>query len=160
MAYNVNEDLVRGSEIFLWVGGSGDTNVIAFATSAQLQADGETVSTSNKMSCRWASNLAGANSYTVTSDSLYTAKSGVTSFDSLMKMMIEGDPVDWYMGPAQSADTATTCENRTYVLDATQPYYSGKGLITSLSLNAGGTDEVAQSSITITGSGELSQHNV
>lgn len=158
MAFNVNEDLVRGGDVFLFVGGSGSTNVIAFGTSAQLQADGETISTTNKMSCKWASNLAGTNSYTVTSDSLYTAKSGLTSYDALMKMMLSGDTVDWYLGPVTTS--GSSCEAYEYTLDASKPYYHGKALITSLSLNAGNVDEIASCSATLTGSGELKQENV
>ena len=154
MGYNVNEDLVKGNDIFLYV--TSGKSVVAFATSAQIQVDGETISTQNKMSCRWASNLAGNNSYTISADALYTQKTGVTSYDSLMKMMIAGEPIDWYMGPA-SAETGT-CENRTFALDTTAVYYSGKGLITSLSLNAG-NNEVASCSITITGSGAITQNN-
>lgn len=159
MGYNVNEDLVKGNDIFLYItsGGTGTTKqqVLAFATSCQMQVDGETISTQNKMSCRWASNLAGNNSYTISADALYTQTTGV-SFDDLMAMMIKGDPVDWAMGPAID-ESALTCENKTFVLDDTKVYYSGKALITSLSLNAG-NNEVASSSVTLTGSGEIDQH--
>lgn len=62
--YNVNSDLVNGNDIFLYVFTpssaitattdftSANTNVLAFATSCSLQVDGETIDTSNKMSCR------------------------------------------------------------------------------------------------------------
>lgn len=62
--YNVNTDLVKGNDLFLYVFEqstaitaassftSANTNVLAFATSCSLQVDGETLDTSNKMSCR------------------------------------------------------------------------------------------------------------
>ena len=155
-----SKDLVRGSEIFLWIGGTGSTNVIAFGTNASLEVNGEQITTTNKMSCRWASNLAGTNSYTVSSDSLYTAQSGATSYDTLMKAMLAGENVDWYMGPAKAQATGATCDEYVYELDTTKPYYSGEGLITSLNLNAGNSDEIVSCSMTLTGDGAVAQHNV
>ena len=38
--YNSNTDLVRGDEVFLYVGSSN--TVLAFATSVSVQIDGET----------------------------------------------------------------------------------------------------------------------
>lgn len=156
-----SKDLVRGSEIFLWIGGTGSTNVIAFGTNASLEVNGEQITTTNKMSCKWASNLAGTNSYTVSSDSLYTAASGATSYDTLMKAMLTGDNVSWYMGPAKAqASSVTSCDDYVYELDTTKPYYSGEGLITSLNLTAGNSDEIVSTSMTITGDGAVAQHNV
>ena len=97
--YNVNTDLVNGDDLFLYIYEpsiaitattqltSGNTNVIAFATSCALQVDGETIDTSNKMSCRWNATKAGRNGYSVSADALYTDKSGLYSFDSLLADM-------------------------------------------------------------------------
>lgn len=163
--YNVNTDLVKGNDLFLYVFEqstaitaassftSANTNVLAFATSCSLQVDGETLDTSNKMSCRWNSNLAGKNSYTVSADALYTAKEGAYSFDSLLADMVQGDAIGWAIAqPASDGDTV--CENNTFAIDNTNVVAWGYGLITSLSLEAG-TDEAASCSITITGSGEI-----
>ena len=155
-----SKDLARGSEIFLWIGGTGSTNVIAFGTNASLEVNGEQITTTNNMSCRWASNLAGTNSYTVSSDSLYTAKSGVTSYDALMKDMLAGENVDWFLGPCKEQASGATCDEYVYELDNTKPYYSGEGLITSLSLTAGNSDEIVSCSMTLTGDGAVDQHNV
>lgn len=154
MTYDVNEDLVKGDELFLYLT-SGHT-VVAFATSCQIQIDGATISTANKMSCAWESNLAGKNSYSISADALYTQKAGACSFDALMAMMVAREAVDWAIGPCT---TGSTCEGTgDFVLDTDAVYYSGKGLITSLSLSAG-SDEVASSSISITGSGSIKQNN-
>lgn len=147
--YDVNTQLVLGEEMYLYVT-SGNTP-IAFATSCSVQIDGETIDTSNKMSGRWNSNLAGKNGYTITTDALYTQASGLYSFDSLMEKMIEGGKLEWTIGKA------TDYKNANYDLDKTKPYYTGEGFVTSLSLNAG-NNEVANCSITITGSGAIT-HN-
>jgi hypothetical protein len=160
--YDINSQGVRGEDLFLYIYSGGTTaetpTVIAFGTSVELQAEQDTLSSSSKMSCRWNSNLAGKASYTINSDSLYTTADGLYSFDAMMAAMIDGDALPWAIGQAQD-ETGSTCEERTFALDTTKPYYTGKGIITSLSLNAG-TDEVASCSLTLTGSGEITQHGV
>lgn len=144
MAFNVNTDLILGDDLYLYVT-SGNTP-IAFATSCSVQIDGETIDTSNKMSGRWNSNLAGKNGYTISSDALFTQATGAYSFDSLMEKMVEGGKLEWTIGQ---------CKDRTsFELDTAKPYYTGEGFVTSLSLNAG-NNEVANCSITITGSGAI-----
>ena len=154
---NVNQDLVKGDDLYLYIysGGTGSTPVVvAFATSCELQISQETIDTSNKMSCRWNSNLAGKSSYTISADALYTQASGAYSFDSMMAAMVAGEALPWAVGQCVEAGTGETCETRTFALDTNKPYYKGEGLITSLSLSAG-NNAVASCSITITGSGEI-----
>ena len=163
MTYDVNKDLVMGDDLFLYIYEpssaitaatdftSANTNVIAFATSCSLQIDGETIDTSNKMSCRWNSNLAGKNSYTVGADALYTDKEGAYSFDSLLPDMVAGEAIGWAIAQPTSA---ATCSAQNFYIDNTKVVAYGEGLITSLSLNAG-NNEAASCSITITGSGEI-----
>lgn len=142
--YNVNTDLILGDDLFLFVT-TGNTP-IAFATSCNVQIDGETIDTSNKMSGRWNSNLAGKNGYTITSDALFTQTEGHYSFDALMAKMIEGGKLEWTVG---------RCKDReAFELDTEKAYYSGEAFVTSLSLNAG-NNEVANCSITLTGSGAI-----
>lgn len=144
MAFNVNTDLILGDDLYLYVT-SGNTP-IAFATTCSVQIDGETIDTSNKMSGRWNSNLAGKNGYTISTDALFTQTEGHYSFDSLMEKMVEGGKLEWAIGRCQDREN--------FELDTTKAYYSGEGFVTSLSLNAG-NNEVANCSITITGSGEI-----
>lgn len=161
--FNVNTDLVNGDEVMLYIftgstaptsatAFSADTEVVAFATSCSLNIDGATIDTSNKMSCRWNSNLAGKNSYTVSADALYTDVNGTYNFDDLLAAMIDGDPIYWAMG--EPAASTASCETNTFELDTTKVIAWGAGLITSLSLTAG-NNEVASASVTITGSGDL-----
>lgn len=162
--YDVNEHLVLGEEMYLYIKDNTTDTPIAFATSCSLQIDGETIDTSNKFSGRWNSNLAGKNSYSISSDALFTQATGLYSFDALMaKMISSGDAakVEWTIGAAK--DYAGTKEGNTthepdYDLDTERPYYTGTGYITSLSLNAG-NNEVANCSITITGSGAIVHNN-
>lgn len=144
--FDVNKDLVLGEEMYLYV--TSANTPIAFATSCSIQVDGETIDTSNKMSGRWNSNLAGKNGYTISSDALYTQTEGHYSFDTLMEKMIEGGTLEWTVGKAKDY------KNGDFDFDSTKPHYKGTGYVTSLSLEAG-NNEVASCSITITGSGAI-----
>lgn len=144
--YDVNTQLVLGEEMYLYV--TSANTPVAFATSCSVQIDGETIDTSNKMSGRWNSNLAGKNGYTISTDALFTQAEGLYSFDALMEKMVEGGKLDWAIGKAEDYKTGN------YALDTDVAYYSGEGFVTSLSLNAG-NNEVASCSITITGSGAI-----
>lgn len=157
MAYDVNTQLVKGDDLFLYLFtatgitattqlNSGNTEVVAFATSCSLQIDGETIDTSNKMSCDWNSNLAGKNGYTVSADALYTDASGATSFDAILGYMVSRKAIGWAI-----ATHTGDCSGDFTIGDVVA---AGYGLITSLSLNAG-NNEVASCSVSITGSGEI-----
>ena len=148
--FDVNKDLVLGEEMYLYV--TSANTPIAFATSCSVQIDGETIDTSNKMSGRWNSNLAGKNGYTISSDALYTQTTGLYSFDTLMTKMIDGGTLEWTVGRAKDY------KNGDFDFDATKPHYKGTGYVTSLSLEAG-NNEVASCSITITGSGAIVHEN-
>lgn len=152
MGYST-KDLVLGDDLFLYL--FQDNKVLAFAQSCSLEVAGETIDVSNKMSCRWVANLAGKNSYTVSADALYTQATGVCSFDTLMTKMMAGGEIDWAIGKAIEEDDCTTA---TFALDTDKTYYSGKAIITSLSLSAG-NNEVASSSISLTGVGAIAINN-
>lgn len=153
-----DNDLVKANDLLLYIftGATSATSVpVAFGTSAGIQIDGQTISANNKMACKWQTNMAGNNSYTVSSDSLYTDTADDFSFDDLLALQIAGNPVKWALAQPTSASTAT-CPG-TYELDSSKVTACGSGLITSLSLNAG-VDEVASCSATITGSGAIYQN--
>ena len=150
--WDENTQLVRGNEFSLYLT-SGKT-VIAYATSCSLQVDSETIDTSSKFSCKWASNLGGNASYTISADALYCQNIGSgVSFDTLLKYMVSGEQVSWYMGEEQ-AYTGSTCADNPHTLDTGSTYYNGKAVITSVSLEAG-NNEIASCSITLTGAGEI-----
>ena len=163
MKYNANKDLVMGDELYLYIFTpnsaitastnftSANTEVLAFATSCSLQIDGETVDTSNKMSCVWSSVLLGKNSYTVSADALYTDAEGAYSFDSLLEDMVSREAIGWAIAQPTSA---ATCADNEFFIDNTKVVAWGEGYVTSLSLSAGNA-EASSCSITINGSGEI-----
>lgn len=161
MAWNTNNDLINGDKLLLYL--TSANTVVAYATSCSVQIDQEVIDTSSKFSCKWNATLGGRCSYTISADALYcdataaASNSGV-SFDALMALMLEGKAVEWVIGQESGVTSATTCENNPHVLDTNKPYYSGKAVITSLSLEAG-NNEIASSSISMTGSGEITPHN-
>jgi predicted secreted protein len=148
--WDVKNDLINGDDLLLYLT-SGQT-VVAYATSVSVQVDSETIDTSSKFSCRWASNIGGRASYTISADALYCDAAEGISFDKLLEMMVEGEPVEWYIGEEQ-AHTGT-CDTNPHTLDTTKRYYNGRAIVTSVSLEAG-NNEIASCSISMTGEGEI-----
>ena len=149
--WDENTQLVRGNEFSLYL--TQGKTVIAYATSCSLQVDSETIDTSSKFSCKWASNLGGNASYTISADALYCQNIGSgVSFDTLLKYMVAGEQVSWYMG--EEMDHDGPCADNPHTLDTGSTYYNGKAVITSVSLEAG-NNEIASCSITLTGAGEI-----
>lgn len=151
--WNENNDLVLGDDLLLYLT-SGHT-VIAYATSCSLQVDSESIDTSSKFSCKWQSNMGGKASYTISADALYCNSTQGISFDKLLEYMVSGEQIDWYMGEEEAF--TGTCEENPHTLDTTKNYYNGKGVVTSVSLEAG-NNEIATCSITITGAGEIQKN--
>ena len=159
--WNENNDLIHGDSLLLYLT-SGKT-VVAYATSCSLQVDAETIDTSSKFSCKWASNLGGNASYTISADALYcqNTESGV-SFDTLLEYMVKGDQIEWYMGEEQgpevwNAGGTKGCDENPHALDTSKTYYSGKAIVTSVSLEAG-NNEIATCSISLAGAGEIQKN--
>ena len=149
--WDENTQLVRGNEFSLYL--TKGKTVIAYATSCSLQVDSETIDTSSKFSCKWASNLGGNASYTISADALYCQNIGSgVSFDTLLKYMVSGEQVSWYMG--EEVDHDGPCVDNPHTLDTGSTYYNGRAVITSVSLEAG-NNEIASCSITLTGAGEI-----
>lgn len=148
--WDVKNDLINGDDLLLYLT-SGQT-VVAYATSVSVQVDSETIDTSSKFSCRWASNIGGRASYTISADALYCDAAEGISFDKLLEMMVEGEPIEWYIGEEQ-AHTGT-CDTNPHTLDTTKRYYNGRAIVTSVSLEAG-NNEIASCSISMTGEGEI-----
>lgn len=158
--WNENADLIHGDSLLLYLT-SGQT-VVAYATSCSLQTDSETIDTSSKFSCKWASNMGGKASYTISADALYCQNEDGISFDKLLEFMVSGEQIEWYMGQEQgpeiwNSDGTKGCDENPHTLDTTKTYYNGKAVVTSCSLEAG-NNEVATCSITLTGAGEIQKN--
>ena len=164
--WNENAQLVNGDNFLLYLV-SGDTaelkdaKVIAYATSCSLQVDSETIDTSSKFSCKWASNMGGKASYTISADALYCQDGAIGddeypvdgfTFDSLLRLMVEGKQVAWVIG--EEKEHTGSCETNPHTLDIAKTYYNGKAVVTSVSLEAG-NNEIASCSISLTGAGEI-----
>ncbi len=122
-------DIFRG-ELMLFVG----EDPIAFGSSAGLDLSTEELDISNKMMGDWAGSLAGKKSFTISSESLLTRKQGAMSFDTLLAKQIVGDPLEFFFGSAKAADQDNF--GGTFTKDTAQVNYTGKVIITSLSIKS------------------------
>jgi hypothetical protein len=167
--WSVKDDLVKGNDLNLYlvklasgetmsdeiVANTGKTKVIAYATSCSFEISSDSIDVTSKLSCRWNANVQGNASYTISSDALYclqaaASANGAYTVDDLFEAMCEGDNVGWVM----AVDLATAQNQCGTILgpDTSGICYYGEGAITSLSITAG-NNEIASSSIQITGSG-------
>lgn len=151
--WNENTDLINGDSLLLYLT-SGQT-VVAYATSCSLQTDSESIDTSSKFSCKWASAMGGKASYTISADALYCQNDGGISFDKLLEFMVKGEQIEWYIG--QEVEFTGACDENPHTLDTEKTYYNGKAVVTSCSLEAG-NNEIATCSITLTGAGEIQKN--
>lgn len=122
-------DIFRG-ELMLFVG----EDPIAFGSSAGLDISTEELDISNKMMGDWSGSLSGKKSFTISSESLLTRKEGAMSFDTLLDKQIKGDPLDFFFGSAKATDKDNF--GGTYTKDTEQKNYTGKVIITSLSIKS------------------------
>ena len=122
-------DIFRG-ELMLFVG----EDPIAFGSSAGLDISTEELDISNKMMGDWSGSLSGKKSFTISSESLLTRKEGAMSFDTLLEKQIKGDPLDFFFGSAKATDKDNF--GGTYTKDTEQKNYTGKVIITSLSIKS------------------------
>lgn len=148
--WNQNIDLINGDNLLLYL--TSANTVVAYATSVSLQVDSESIDTSSKFSCRWQQNMNGKSSYSISCDALYCNNASGLSFDKLLSMQIDGEQVEWVIG--EEEDFTGDCESNPHNLDKTKPYYTGKAVVTSVSLSAG-SNEMASCSATLTGAGEI-----
>jgi predicted secreted protein len=173
MAWSVNNDLVKGNDMFLYLVdlGSGETmtadkisgaSVVAYAQSCSLEINADTLDVTSKLSCRWNAVMAGNASYTVNSDSLYCLKSaasanGAKTIDDLFEYMIQGYNIGWVMAQ-DSADECDEVGGPDTSNPSQKPYYYGEAAVTSLSISAG-NNEIVTASISLTGSGPVEYVN-
>lgn len=168
MAWSVNNDLVKGNDMWLYLFelGTGGTittdmitgsSVLAYSQSCSFEINSDTLDVTTKLSCRWSAVMQGNASYTVSSDNLYclqekAAANSAMTVDDLFEAMVDGKNIGWVMAQDKAARVENSCGT---VLgpDIDQPYYYGEAAITSLSITAG-NNEICTSSITLTGSGE------
>ena len=169
MAWAVNTDLIKGSDMWLYLvdlQGSGMTSgmvstakVVAYSQTCSLEINADTLDVTTKLSCRWNAVMPGNASYTISSDNLYCLKSSADAnsaftVDHLFDAMVDGDNIGWVLAQ-DSSDECSTVGGP----DTSKPYYYGEASITSLSISAS-NGEIASSTLTLTGSGEPYQGGI
>ena len=178
MAQNVwsaNKDLIVGNDLWLYLVdlGHGDAatamtysmaenaKAIAYATSCSLELSADELTAASKMSCRWNVARQGAGSYTVNGEALYCLQSsasanGAYTVDDLFEAFVQGDNVGWVMAVDKSVSSGACGTIEGPDMDGVA--YWGEAAITSLSISAG-NNEIASSTITLTGSGQPHKGN-
>lgn len=145
--HDSNEDIFRG-QLFLFI----DDKPFAFAKTASLSVSSSEVDVANKMMEGWEASLYGKNGYTISSDSLYTQKEGLLSYDALLDKLINKETVDFYLG--QVIKTEGTNTGGKFAKDLTKKHYTGTAMITSLDLTSD-DGEIATCSTSLKGVGAL-----
>lgn len=171
MAWNANSDLIVGNDLWLYLVDLGDgasavpmtytlatgatAEALAYATSCSFEMTADTLEGASKMSCRFNVSRAGQGSYTVNADALYCVQANAAAndcktVDDLFSKYIKGSNVGWVMAVDKSRDKGNcgTVEGP----DSTYPIYWGEASVASLSIT-GGNNEIASTSISLTGSG-------
>lgn len=170
MTWNVNTDLIKGNDLNLYLvelgndpmtsGKVATAKVIAYSTSCSFEISSDSIDVTSKLSCRWNANVQGNASYTLSSDALYCLQGaasamGAYTVDDLFEAMCDGDNVGWVLAKDRS-EVCGEVAGPKYEKAAGDAYdpvcYYGEAAITSLSIT-GGNNEIASSSIQLTGSG-------
>ena len=136
-------------QLFLFV----NETPIAFATSASMDVTTEEIDISNKMTGDWAAAMPGKKSFTISSESLLTRLTGAMSYDALLEKQIAGETLDFFFGHASVTDKSNT--GGIFSNDKTKKNYTGKVMITSLSLKSD-NGQIATCSASFKGIGGLS----
>ena len=140
-----------GGDMMLFVGTSETELPIAFSTNAKLDITLETRTIASKDSGYWTEKAGGRLDWNATTDALHsevlTVTTGTNTFDELFTLMTARTPIDVVF----AAKTGTA---PAWTVDATKKNFTGKAIITSLSLNAPDAD-TATYSISLEGTGAL-----
>ena len=144
-----NDKIVYGGNLMLFLGETTKLPV-AFSTDAKLDIQLQTREISSKDSGKWEESAGNKLSWTSSTDALYAedlTSVGVNAVEELYALMIERKPVDFAFG----VTTGTAPE---WTMDATKKNFTGKVIITGLSLNAPDGDS-ATYSLSLKGTGAL-----
>ena len=139
--------IIKGDDLMLF---DEAGKSLAFATSHTLSISADAVDTSSKDHGIWKANEVNKINWELTSENLYTNG----AYDSLMEKMVARQPITVYFGTKKETDPDKTVADGDYTNWTGASGYTGKVLITSLSVNAN-TGENATYSATFTGTGKL-----
>lgn len=159
MAANLkNADIVKGNELWMFIGAYDDTkgldqqtaNPVAFATSHSLNRSVNTNSVSSKDHGNAAYVTLGEGSWTTSTENLYS----VDSFDTLNDLFQAGQKVYVQFGKLGNYTQQGDVENGNGPWTMGNSYMFGAGYMTSLQAS-GGTGDSATFSAEVTGLGSL-----
>lgn len=122
---------IKGGDMMLFIGGKS----IAYATSHTLEITAETTDTSNKDEGAgdWNTSEINSLSWTASSENLYSVDGQGDNYSDLFDIMIAKEPVQAVF--AKKSSTAADVPTGGWTA-STSDTYTGKVVITSLSLNA------------------------
>lgn len=142
---NLSNDLIlTGDELMVFKGGKS----IAFATSHSLSLSGNSLDIASKDHGFWGASKVGKLTWEVTSENLYTQG----GFDDLYDSYIAREEITLVWGKPSDYDANGIVDKAESWTAPTGAYYTGKAVITSLSVNAA-TGDNATYSVTFTGVG-------
>lgn len=141
--------IIKGHNLMLF---DASGNSYAYATNHTLSISGESQDVSSKDHGVWKATSVAKINWEITSENLYTTQ----DFDTLFAAMIARTPIDIFFGLKSEADDGKTVVDGDYTnwTKTATGAYTGKAVITSLSVNAP-DGENATYSITMTGAGKL-----
>lgn len=144
---------VKGSALMLFV----NNKSISYATNHTLEINAETASTSNKDEGGgdWSSDEVNILSWSASSENLYSIDGNGNNYDDLFDLMVTKQPIDAVF--CKKSETATDVPEGGWT--PSTPKYTGKVIITSLTLNAP-NGEYANYSAQFQGVGELKKVTV
>lgn len=150
MAYT-SLPIVKGDELMLFI----DNKSIAYATSHSITLSTTMQDISSKDHGYWGAQIAGARTWEISTENLYTDK----YFDILYDVYLTGKPVTVVFAHAAEYDPNGIIDVKENWDPSTGSiYYQGKAVVTNLSVSAN-TGEMASYSCTLTGQGALEQKN-
>ncbi len=146
-------NITRGDDLMLF---DSNGQSIAFATNHTLTISADANEISCKDSGLWKTSVVTKMGWEIQSENLYLA----AAYDDLFSKMIARTPIDVYFGKTTNGVNTNGVDSPTSsYTKATSGCYTGKVIITSLTLNASSGDN-ATYSVTLTGVGEFQQAQV
>lgn len=156
-----NSNIVKGDELWMFLGASGSEQPIAFSTNHSLNWSLNTSNVSSKDHGNTSCVIPGEATWSVSTEALFSLSNdntvGAAAFDDLMTLKDSSSPVSVKFGKisnytAQGIVDVDSATNWTL----SYPYWSGEGFITSLQAS-GSHGDSATMSIEISGNGPLTK---
>jgi predicted secreted protein len=165
---NLAKQIIKGSDLQVFLaqpvdGGNATFKTIGFATNCQLQLSSDSSDVSTKdFGSGWNSSVITKRSFTISCENLYatgTASNNSLTFDDLFSAYINGTELTVKVGCTVNAgadERHPDIPTAGWTVNATMPSYTGKVIVSSLSISGNSSDN-ASCSVEFTGVGALSK---